>query len=190
MKDPNPQLVEAVARLDERACSELIRRYGGLVRAAVRQRGYFFADPRDEEELQSQVHLEIIKSIKTWQRTRASFSTWVYGVARNVVNSFLRDVARRVAAGRVGAEVSLETSEEVSDLSAVIEDDAEISPRIEAFYGFYDQLASDKKIVIEHMMRGDPHRELGRALCVTEDAAKMRVMRMKDEIRKTLKDKV
>ncbi len=190
MKDPNPQLVDAVARLDDSACSDLIRRYGGLVRAAVRQRGYFFPDHRDEEELQSKVQLAMIRSIAKWDPARASFSTWVYGVARNVVNSFFRDQERRVAAGRAGLEVRLEVPGEVFDPPGLIEDEVETSPRLAAFYEVYERTSSEGKLVIEHMMRGDPHWELAQTLRITEDAAKMRVLRMKQGLREALRDKV
>jgi len=194
VRDPEPDLVEAVAGLDEAACSELVRRYEGLVRVAVRQGGYFFEDARDEEETQSQLRLEMLRSIRKWDRRKGAFSTWVYAIARNLINSSLRDRQRRVVSGRSGSEVAL------TDLGASFdppdptteetEEDAQTPPLVDAFLRLCDGMSDDDRVVIDHMVRRAPHRELATELKCSEDAAKMRVYRMRERIRQALRGEV
>jgi DNA-directed RNA polymerase specialized sigma24 family protein len=76
-------IVEAASQLDERACAELLSRCEGLVRAAIRQGGYYCVADGDEEDLRAELRYQILRSLPRWEPEKGPFSTWVYGIARN-----------------------------------------------------------------------------------------------------------
>lgn len=181
MDDPSPQLIEAVARLDDRACLELLNRYAGLIHAAIEHAGFFDGDARDREEMFNDVGHEVLRSIESWQRERAAFSSWVYGITRNVVNSFRRKH------DRTGSDVAFHGRGPNYDPPDTLRADASDPPRPSdaeiAFGKAYGALSEEEQMVVEHMLRGAPHRELAEELGILESSARMRVHRMKDKLR-------
>ena len=186
MDDPNPRLIEAVIQLDDRACTDLLGRCAGLIQAAITQAGFFSGDPRDLEEMLSRVSHEVIRSIGNWDADRGAFSTWVYGVARNVVNSFRREQKRRERAGRTGNEVSFETVGPTFDPPETVrpQPGEEVTPSdMEvAFWRVYADMPEEDQRVVDHMVEGAPHRELAEDLKTSEEAVRMRVSRMRKKL--------
>lgn len=186
MEDPTPRLIEAVIELDERACTSLVLKYAALIGAAIGQAGFFSGDPRDKEEMFYRVAHEVIRSIARWDSDRGAFSTWVYGIARNVVNSFRRDQKRAVEAGKAGDEVRLE------EVGVHFDPPDELRPQpgetltpsaMEvAFWKVYGGLSVEDQVVIDHMLNGGPRRELADQLRTGETAARMRVSRMRKKL--------
>jgi len=212
--DPDPGLVAAVARFDEAAVGLFIERYDGIICASVVQGAYFFPDPRDVEELQNDVRRTVIERIHTWKRAKGRFSTWFYGIARHIVNSFLRDRANGLESGRYGDEVGpgdllIEEPERMSEIDQEDEvvaidpfdppDDSStsdrsrttpLSPLLKAFFEVSDELSATERLVLEHVLNGAPHQELAERLGITEDAAKVRVSRLKQRIRESILKRV
>ncbi len=202
IEDPDDALVQAVARLDSAAVRSFLRKYDGLICASVVQGGYFIPDQRDEEQLQNDIRKAVIESIETWNRKKGRFSTWVYAIARNVVNGFLREHQHGLETGKYGDEVSYEDGEvrrrddadpedadegtnpfdSVSTVEAE-SDSAPLSPLLRAFFAATDELIPDDREVLEHILRADPHRKLAIRLGISEDYAKVRVSRLKQRLR-------
>lgn len=186
MDEPDPLLIAAVARLDDRACRELLRRYERLIHAAITHAGFFPGDLRDREEMFSDVAYEVIRSIESWRHDRGAFSSWVYGITRNVVNSFRRRHDQRRETGMIGNVVSSGTLGPKFDPPDRLRADASAPPRPSdaeiAFGTVYGTLTEEDQMVVDHMVRCAPHRELAEALNISEPSARMRVYRMKEKL--------
>ena len=212
--DPDPALVAAVTRLDEAAVTVFLRQYDGIIRASVLQGGYFISDARDEEQLQNDVRKAVIEGIPTWKPNKGRFSTWVYSIARNIVNTFLRDRTTGLESGRYGEEVrpgdlplgQYGQSVEADPEDEIVEIDPfdppddlaiqsgaqghQLSPLLKAFFAVSDELSSADRVVLEHVLNGAPHRELAESEGISEDAAKVRVSRLKQRLRTLILKKV
>jgi RNA polymerase sigma factor (sigma-70 family) len=84
--------LEALCRGDKQSWDRFVRRYAGLVLAAVRNAA---RDGGDVEDLVQEVFVRLCKNgfrlLKTYDPTRAGLSTWLTIVARSTA----RDVMRR-----------------------------------------------------------------------------------------------
>ncbi len=188
MNDVPSQLVDAVANLDERACLELLRRCEGLVRAAIRQGGYFVPEI-DEECLRAELRFQILSSIRSWDPGKGSLSAWVYGIARNLLNAFLRD--QRALPECVSLEALGDTVARASLAASASDEEEEVaSPLVAAFWEVFELMSVEEQLVIEHMIAGEPHKRLAEDLRISEEAAKMRVCRVRRRLRATLSAKV
>lgn len=189
IEGPSPELVEAVSRLDENACATLLKNYEGLIRAAVRQ-AYYLDDASNVEELQNSARWELIRSVATWKSSKGAFSSWVYGVARNVVNGFLRDQARGPEAvqfgGAPGADGESSEFDPPDPSFSETSNPEPQSPLLHAYYQVCDKLSPEDHIVLDHVLREDPHSDLGRHLGVSEAAAKMRACRLRKHLRQAI----
>lgn len=206
IEDPDDDLVAAVGRLDDAAVSTFLERYDGLIRASVTQGGYFIEDARDEEQLQNDVRRAAIEGIGKWNPSKARISTWIYGIARNVVNGFLRVQAEGRKSGRYSEEVGPdELDVAAAQRDADPEDPAEpvdpydtidpdswcsdvgspapLPPMLAAFFAVADQLSAADRVTLDHLLGGGPHRELADRLGISEDTAKVRVHRLKQRLK-------
>ncbi len=185
MKDPGRELIEAVAALDESACTELIRRAEPLIRGAMA--GRWFESEADREEVVQDIRVQLLKSVERWDRTRSRFSTWVYGVVRNVHNSHLRERRRRPDELLFSA---MGDGFDPPNLEGGTEADAPASDLAQAFRRVYDQMSQDDRTVIDHMLRhGDGvagHADLGDSLGCSVAAAKQRVYRMNGRLKEAI----
>ncbi len=206
IEDPDGELVRAVASRDEAAVYTFIRRYDGLIRASVSQGGYFIKDERDELELQNDIRRAVIESIGRWNRNESRFSTWVYGIARNILNGYLRERARGLETGRYGEEVSSE--EPIPPLDnvepegienptlldgvpwAIDDPDLPVSPLLKAFLAVSDELTEGDRATLDHMLSGDPHRIFAERRNVSEVSVKVRVSRFKKKLKNAIEMKM
>jgi RNA polymerase sigma factor (sigma-70 family) len=179
--DPEPDLVEAAARRDEAACRELVLRAEGLIRAVVRQGGYYVENPTDEEELRQEVRVQMLRSIESWDPERGSFVSWVYGIGRNVLNSFLREQRRRPR--EESFEEQGEGFEPADTLRPLPGDLPEVPKLVGALWRVVERMAPEDQEVVRHLLNGDPHSVLAKSLGVSEAAAKQRAYRMRNRLR-------
>jgi len=174
------QLIEAAAQGDEKACADLLQRCEGLVRAAIRRSGYYFVNSYDEEDLRADLRYQILRSLPAWRAEQGGFSAWVNGIARNLLRSYVR--ARRAAPtvvdlDRVPASVGSgsRTPEGDRDPSLVVD-----------LRAIIESMSPTDRTVVEHMMRDEPRRHLAEDLGISVDAAKMRVCRVRQRLRRSL----
>ncbi len=77
---------------DESAFQRLMERYHGKVIGYVTKR---IQNPADAEEIASEVFLKASRGLKGFDGIDATFSTWLYSIARNAVIDFTRRVKTR-----------------------------------------------------------------------------------------------
>ena len=66
---------------------EVYRAFKGRVYGYIKNR---INNPEDAEDLMSCVFLKIHEKMDSYDRGRASLSTWIYAIARNTVNDYFR----------------------------------------------------------------------------------------------------
>lgn len=74
------QLVRRLKRKEETALYDLIRLYGGLIRAVVRR--HLAAHPQWAEECETDVLMAVWEHIDAYQPRQSSFSSWLAAVCR------------------------------------------------------------------------------------------------------------
>jgi len=104
MADDERSLLSRLARRDEAAFNELVRRNQGTVyRLLLRMLG----DPAEAEDVAQEVFVSAFKSIESF-RGESSLSTWLYRIAANQGKNRIKYLARRAR----GAEEPLDDRNE------------------------------------------------------------------------------
>ncbi len=185
MDFPDPSLVEQVIEKNERACARLLDRIEGLVRAAVRQGGYVIS-AADEEVLREELRVQVLFSLSRWDRERGSFTVWLYGIARNLLNSHLRARSRRIPCVPLdpGRHAAVGAQSDPTEPTT-----ATSSPLVELFWDTVVRMSREDQIVVDHLLDGAPHRQLAARLGVSEAAAKMRAYRVRGRLRERLTER-
>lgn len=99
-------LIEAVAAgADRQAFAELFQHFAPRLKAFIMRQG---GDPAAAEELAQEAMLSVWRRASTFDRARASASTWVFTILRNK----RIDMLRRQAAPHVGLEAVAERADE------------------------------------------------------------------------------
>ena len=90
--DEAAQLIEAIAaRQDRAAFASLFRHYGPRVKAFLMRGG---ADAESAQEVAQETMILVWRKAASFDRSRASASTWIYTIARNKRIDVLRRTAR------------------------------------------------------------------------------------------------
>lgn len=154
---------------DEEAFAELYRRYGRMVRAVCRRE---LGDPTLAEDAAQAVFLLLIR--KTFE-DRASLAGWLHGAARLVSRNLLREEGRRKRRERRAYE---EFTEPEAAWNAA-------SPHVDAALASLS--AGDREAMLLRFACGQSLAEVGQALGVGENAARMRVSRALERMRAHLR---
>jgi RNA polymerase sigma-70 factor (ECF subfamily) len=156
------------------AFETLVRRYEGRVFGTCRR---LLGDTHDAEEVTQDVFLAVYWTVGDF-RGDCTFSTWLYGIARNKCISRHRAVARQerrhaeYAAGVAGDMASLPTSSPEAQIG--------VGPVAEAFH----RLApADRRVLHLRHLDQLPLRQLASVCGVTLSAAKMRLYRAEQRFR-------
>lgn len=104
-QETGPELVERIVNGDAQAFAELHARYRTRVNAFALRR---LSNPADAEDITQEVFLQIHRSLGSFQG-RSNLSTWIFGIAHNVVCRHYRK--------QHGARVPLEGAEVAARLS-------------------------------------------------------------------------
>ena len=186
MEDPDKELVAAAAAHDQLACTHVIRKAERLTRAALH--GRWFAVDSDQADVIQLVRIQVLRSLAKWRPERGRFSTWVYGIVRNVYNSYYRSSRsepRSVPlddAPQLAAAVPGEGAQELQKAST--------ARLLVAFRRVYAGLSAEDKAVVDHMTYHgdgiDGHSRLASRLSITDAAAKQRVFRRKSRLRRAI----
>jgi RNA polymerase sigma factor (sigma-70 family) len=154
----------------EEAFAELVRRYAGLVYSVAKRR---LANATQAEDITQIVFIRLAKALPKVQ-SHGELVAWLHRTTINVAIDTWRSETRRRA--REQQAVVMEPA-----INAVWE---EISPRLdEALNQLNDQ---DRQAVLLRFFGRKTMRDVGAALGVSEDAAKMRVSRAVDRLRTQL----
>lgn len=85
--DPDADILEGLARADERALAQLMDRHLDAIKSLA---WHMLGDEMSAEDVAQEVFLKAWKHGQTWQSGRAKFSTWLYRVAKNACLDRLR----------------------------------------------------------------------------------------------------
>lgn len=155
----------------EAAFSELVRRYTNLVYSAAKRR---LNNASLAEEATQTVFIRLAKAAPS-VRSDAELAAWLHRTTINASIDLWRSESRRRAREEQAAVMQLDTTENASW--------NEIAPIVdEALNELND---ADRQVVLLRFFERRSMRDLGLALGVSEDAAKMRVSRAMERLRET-----
>ncbi len=136
----------------------------------------------DPEDLLQEVTCRAYEAFASYDSERGDFRGWVFGIARNVLQKALRQLAR--------PEVSPPSGAPTSSLSNVPDTATSISQRVardESLREFVDSVQSwseaDRKLLIHRGLEGLPHDEVARLLGLSAETAAKRWQRLRDRLR-------
>jgi len=164
-------LAEYAARNSEEAFSTLVARYVNLVySAALRQTG----NPHEAQEITQAVFLVLARKAKTL-RQGTVLSGWLYHTARLTAANALRGEIRRQNREQQAYMQSTLNQPEPDHWQ-------QVGPLLEqAMSGLSD---ADRNAIVLRYFENKPLKEVGAALGASDDAAKMRVNRALEKLRK------
>jgi RNA polymerase sigma-70 factor (ECF subfamily) len=163
--------------------------FAAFYRRHVAQVSRFIArrvdDPYTAADLTADVFLAIIDSAHTYRPDRGSIVGWVYGVAHNVVAAERRRAHRETVATRRVAGRRLLDAADIARLEERI--DAESSAR-RIYQALADMPEATRRLVEFVAVDGLPVAEAAAALGVSPIAARVRLHRVRKQLRDVLTD--
>jgi len=152
----------------ETAFAALVRRYAGLVFSVARRR---VSDPALAEDITQMVFLRLAQSPPTVSEP-ARLAAWLHRTTLNVAIDTWRKESRRQAREHLAAmETNPPATNSWEDISPLLD---------EALNQLPD---ADRQVLLLRFFEQNTMRDVGAALGVSEDAAKMRVSRAVDRLR-------
>ena len=183
------ELLQAVARGDEPAFEELVRRYQlSLI-------NFFFPlvwDRHLAEDLAQEVFVRLYTSAASYQPT-ARFTSYLYRIARNCWIDQRRQSKSRRLERSIDSEDEA-TGASLGDVLSVLIEQPEETARKEEFVkglvGAIDQLPADHKVVfILSQVEGLRYKQIGDILDIPEGTVKSRMHAALKKIREVLKSR-
>jgi RNA polymerase sigma-70 factor, ECF subfamily len=87
INDPDSELVVRIARGDQTAAAELIKRHLSKLTALAR---HMLGDAAEAEDVAQEVFLKVWQNARKWEPGKAKFETWMHRVAVNLCYDRLR----------------------------------------------------------------------------------------------------
>ncbi|MBK8098503.1 MAG: sigma-70 family RNA polymerase sigma factor [Planctomycetes bacterium] len=135
----------------------------------------------DPDDLLQEIWLRVMALLPRYQRERASFRHWVFGVAANVLAEQLRRCHVRQR------EAQADASAVFADLPAAatgVVQRAVRSEELRLLLGSIQQLPpEEQRLVLLRGLEGRPHQEVGVELGIGDKAAEMRWRRVCERLR-------
>ncbi len=110
----------SVSPMDAQAWDQFVRRYGGTVYRWCRRHRLQDADARDVTQ---NVFAGLLRGLRTFDRSRARFRSWLYRVVENRVRDWGKDPAHRQEKGTEAARRSLASEQARRELRACLEEE-------------------------------------------------------------------
>jgi RNA polymerase sigma factor (sigma-70 family) len=167
------ELLDAyTATKSDEAFGVLVERYAGMVyHAALRQVG----NPHTAEEITQEVFITLAWRAPRISR-RALLSGWLFRVTRYAVLNHYRSEARRQR--REKESFAMQSTHEPHEIDNIWE---QISPQIN--HAMESLPTRDREALLIRFFEGRSHKDVAKALGLSEDAAKMRVGRAVEKLR-------
>ena len=170
-KQGQPEAFEQLVRLTQRDVYSLALRLTG--------------NPEDAADVTQETYIRLMRSIKSF-RGEAKFSTWLYKVTSSVAITSLRKRARRRTEVSLDAEewqewVAPPSGEPVAEL-----DRRQLGERLDSALKTLPE--GYRMVVVLRDVYGLPLEEVGQELGITEGAAKVRLFRARQKLKKMLFD--
>jgi RNA polymerase sigma factor (sigma-70 family) len=167
------ELVERCRKKDDGAWTKLIQKYRREI-----YRLCFRATGREEEaeDLTQEIFLKVFKAIEAFDSRRASFTTWLYRVARNHIVDYYRCTRKDRITSSIEDELpQIEQSQGRADHPP---DHIELSERQAVLQKALNQLSPGlREAVVLRDLHGLEYTEVSRVLGIPSGTAKSRVHR-------------
>jgi RNA polymerase sigma-70 factor (ECF subfamily) len=86
--EPENDIIESAATGDTQAFERVVHHYSASI---IRCVGNMIGDQHSVEDVAQRVFLNLYRSFEKFDKTRGSFSPWIYRIARNAALNHLRD---------------------------------------------------------------------------------------------------
>jgi RNA polymerase sigma factor (sigma-70 family) len=182
--DPLEQTTSALAagaRLDRDTMTRLYRRVAPSVLAwATLRLTPALRRVLDVEDVVQEVWFRALAGLAGYDPSRASFRTWVFGIANHVVLNGYR-LLRKNATGATDRDLR-EIPDDVTSISRALVRDETLARCVSALAG----LAGDERLLLIHCgLEGMPVAEAAGILGISTDAAAKRWQRLRARLRET-----
>ena len=157
-------------REQQRAFETLLREHQRIVFKVV---SVYARHPEDRHDLTQEICVQLWRSFPSFDAKRAQFSTWMYRVALNVAISQMRRPLRQ--------EEPLDP-QELEALGGTAEI-AEQDERLDALYGFIDQLDPLNRALILLYLEDRSYAEIAEILGISETNVATKISRIKQKLR-------
>lgn len=153
------ELIQRFQDGDEEGFNELVKRY------YPQSYQFFFRmvrDPMDAEDLCQETFLRVYKGLKKF-KSKSLFSTWLYRISVNVVNSFFRRwrLTNILTSEKNVEQIAIEETNENRDFDSTIWKTVQKLPR------------KQKQVLILRIFQQLSFREVGGILGISENSAKV-----------------
>lgn len=157
-------------RRDARAL--FVREYAPLVGAFIRG---IVGNAGDADELTADVFVKALASIDRYDGSKASLSTWLLRIARNVAVSHLRRPRFLMRALDAACDVADEAPDE--------------NPRIEFLKKAMQRLKPDERAMLHmHYFESSPIADISYTLGISESAATVRLHRIRQKLKTMIEE--
>jgi len=156
----------------QRVFEKLLREHQRIVFKVV---SVYARHPDDRNDLMQEICVQLWRSFASFDEERAHFSTWMYRVALNVAISQVRRQSPRSAIESL-QQHHLDT---IGDTQGAPDYDE----RIEALYGFIEQLDRLNRALILLYLEDRSYREIADILGISETNVATKISRIKQKLR-------
>lgn len=141
---------------------------------------YYSASDEDQKDMYQEVLINIWKSIDSF-RGDAQLSTWIYRVTVNTAMGFANKEIRR-------QKIFLDKGDNLQNLMGVDESTVKEKEKLFSLLeNQINQLSVIDKIIITLVLEKVNHKEIASVIGITEPNVRVKVHRIKDELRESLK---
>lgn len=141
-------LVEQLKQGRNEALDELYKRYASRIYLYCRKTAYHLS-PQDLEDIVQDIFFKVIRSINSFNRKKASFSTWIFRIAHNLCVDLIRKQGRRKTYAIVSAKDDYEgpavTEETLKDPAKSIEEEYQEEQEVRALNDCIEGLDKDQE---------------------------------------------
>jgi RNA polymerase sigma-70 factor, ECF subfamily len=162
-------LVQQLQQGRKEALDELYRRYAGKIYLYCKKIAYHLS-PQDLEDIVQEIFFKVIRSIHTFNRKKASFSTWLFRIAHNLSVDLIRKQSRRktysIVSGKNNHKGPAVHEEMLVDPGKSIEEEYEKEQEIKELNDCIDRLEKpiEKQALLLYYINEKVYREISNVM--------------------------
>jgi len=182
-------LVEQLKQGRNEALDELYGRYARRIYLYCKKTA-FHLTPQDLEDIVQDIFLKVIKSIDSFKREKASFSTWVFRIAHNLCVDLIRKQSRRktysIVSGKEDYKGPAVIEELLVDGRKSVEEEYEEEKELKELNDCIDKLhkESEKQALLLYYIKEKVYREISevmkKSISMVRNLIKMAEQRVKE----------
>jgi len=173
------ELITGLKQGNEASSQEFVRIYGPCLRSFIRKNfGLAYADI---DEIVQATFYKVVRNIQRYQASRgAQFSTWVFGIAVNIVKDWLRKAAKQPVFLPYGENITQQIAQSANDGTL-----SEAGLLVREALSSLDPI--DKEIIERHI-HGVPLVEIAKTLTMEEGTVRQRKFRALQKLKRIIED--